>query len=122
MNTSTLVAIRAAAAMSLSVLCTAAIAADGPTCLSARDSRTAVEQGRASPLAVVKRNAERSTGGEMLRARLCSAEEGRLVYLLTMLRRDGQVVTLQVEARGGGTRHVETRPPRLERRDTPTAN
>lgn len=100
-----------------------AVAADASSCLSARDTRAAVEQGRATPLAVVKRNVERSTGGDMLRARLCVVERDRLVYVLTVLRRDGQVVTLQVESRGGSTQHVETRAPRLDRREaTQTAN
>ena len=86
-----------AAALGL-VAATPSLAQDA--CLSAREARTAVAQGRALDFAGIKRSVENATGGDVLRARLCR-QHGRLVYNLTLLRPGGQVVGMWVDAANG---------------------
>jgi hypothetical protein len=89
-----------------------------PGCLSSAESHAAVASGLAEPFAAVRRHVEVSEGGEIIRARLCEIE-GRLAYALTVLRRNGQVVGMTVDAqdptRGAGGPHP--RPFRNERRE-----
>lgn len=86
-------------------------------CLTPREARSAVAEGRALAFAPVKRSAESSSGGEVLRARLCEIE-GRLAYVLTLLRHGGQVITMIVDAGNGATGSTRPgpRPSRPERR------
>jgi hypothetical protein len=63
----------------------------------------------------VKRSVERAHAAEVLRAQLCEAD-GRLAYVLTLLRRDGQVVAVSVDALSGGSRPAATPQPGSDRR------
>jgi uncharacterized membrane protein YkoI len=74
--------------------------ADEAHCLSREQQRQAIATGRAVPLGVAIRNARSRLGGEVVRARLCDGERG-LVYLLTVLRKDGKVVRATVQASSG---------------------
>lgn len=69
-------------------------------CLSRDQQRLAIEERRAVPLAVVQRAVRGRVPGELVRARLCQ-EPDRLIYLLTVLPRDGKVRRVVVEAKSG---------------------
>jgi uncharacterized membrane protein YkoI len=69
-------------------------------CLSREQQRQAIAAGKAVRLSVAIRNARARLGGEVVRARLCDGERG-LVYLLTVLRKDGKVVRATVQASSG---------------------
>ena len=74
-------------------------AADVSSCLS-RDQRHAMQaSGKVVPLAVARR-AVPGQKGELVRARLCQRPNG-LVYLLTLLARDGKVTHVAVDAGSG---------------------
>ena len=79
-------------------------AADEPACLSKAEQRAALSGGQTVTLAVAIRSARGSVRGrgsrEVVRARLCHQDKG-LVYLLTMLTRDGKVVHTVVDATSG---------------------
>jgi uncharacterized membrane protein YkoI len=77
----------------------AARAAEVLGCLD-KDARQAVQaSGKVVPLASAKR-AIPAHKGEMVRARLCQRPNG-LVYLLTLLARDGKVSVVTVDAGSG---------------------
>jgi uncharacterized membrane protein YkoI len=99
--------------------CLAVPAAAEDVCLSQREARQAVGQGRALDFARVKRSVENETGGDVLRARLCRQQDGRLVYTLTLLRPGGQVVAMWVDAASGEHGPLEhgPRPQWLDRRE-----
>jgi uncharacterized membrane protein YkoI len=83
----------------------AAAADDRPlACLTKAEQRAAIAAGEAVPLAAAIRSARGSVrrGGarEVVRARLCRQSE-RLVYLLTVLARDGKVSRVSVDATTG---------------------
>src|ERR1041384_5417182 len=59
-------------------------------CLTRDQQRTAITERRAVPLAAVRKSVRARVPGEMVRARLCQEAE-RLIYLLTVLPRDGKV-------------------------------
>ena len=66
-------------------------------CLSFKERRAANESGRVIHLAAAIRAAKRRVPGTVVRARLCRGRDG-LVYVLTILKRDGRVVRLTIDA------------------------
>ncbi len=82
-----------------------ALAADqGRVCLGKAEQRAAIAHGQAVTLAQAIRSVRGSLPGhgarEVVRARLCR-EADRLVYLLTVLARDGKVTHMAVDATSG---------------------
>ena len=78
-----------------------AAAADPPTCLRQEQRRAAVATHRAIPLARAVRDVRRRTAGaEVVGARLCYHGD-ELVYVLTVLARDGKVTRASVNAASG---------------------
>jgi uncharacterized membrane protein YkoI len=78
-----------------------AAAADPPVCLSQDQRRAAVLNHRAIPLALAVHDIHsRAAGAEVVGARLCY-RGGQLVYLLTVLTRDGKVIRASVNAASG---------------------
>jgi uncharacterized membrane protein YkoI len=78
-----------------------AAAADPPTCLSQDQLRAAVATHRAIPLARAVRDVRhRASGAEVVGARLCY-RGSELVYVLTVLARDGKVIRASVNAASG---------------------
>ena len=79
-------------------------AAEDRSCLSRAEQRAALSSGQTVTLAVAIRSARGSVRGrgsrEVVRARLCREDKG-LVYLLTMLARDGKVTQTAVDAASG---------------------
>jgi uncharacterized membrane protein YkoI len=78
-------------------------AADMPhrDCLSKAEQRAAVASRRAIPLGRAVTSARKhGRRGELLRARLCRRDEG-LVYVLTLLLRNGKVIRESVDAANG---------------------
>jgi uncharacterized membrane protein YkoI len=69
-------------------------------CLTRDQQRVAIVQRRAVPLATVRRALRKRVPGELVRARLCQ-EPKRLIYLLTVLPRDGKVRRVTIDARNG---------------------
>ena len=67
----------------------------GHACLDQRERRA--EVGKLIPLAAAMRTARARMPGTVVRARLCRGNEG-LVYVLTVLARDGKVARLTVDA------------------------
>jgi uncharacterized membrane protein YkoI len=86
------------------------LAVEAETCLGKAEQRAAISQSQAVTLAQAIRSARGSGPGrgarEVVRARLCREENG-LVYLLTLLARDGKVTHMAVDATSGKV--VETR-------------
>jgi hypothetical protein len=66
-------------------------------CLNQKERRAVIESGRIIRLATAMRVAKRRMPGTVVRARLCRARTG-LVYVLTVLARDGKVARLTVDA------------------------
>jgi uncharacterized membrane protein YkoI len=103
-------AIRALSAAGTLAACLAAepVAADEQrACLSKSEQRAAISNGQAVPLATAMRSvrsvrtATRSRGSrEVIKARLCRDPNG-LVYVLTVLSRDGKVTHTNVDATSG---------------------
>jgi uncharacterized membrane protein YkoI len=89
----------AAFALMLVVLSPAS-AADRLHCLSRNEQRAAIAEGRAVPLATASRSMPHRVPSELVRARLCQ-DNGRLVYQLTVLPRDGKVRRAIVDASTG---------------------
>jgi uncharacterized membrane protein YkoI len=71
-----------------------------PRCLTRDQQRSAISERRALPLATVRRTLRSKVPGEMVRARLCQDAE-RLIYLLTVLPRDGKVRRVVIDAKDG---------------------
>ena len=73
-------------------------------CLNKAEQRAALSSGQTVTLAAAIRSARGSVRGhgarEVVRARLCREERG-LVYLLTLLSRDGKVTHTTVDATSG---------------------
>jgi uncharacterized membrane protein YkoI len=80
-----------------------AIGADR-ACLSKAEQRAAISNGQAVTLATAIRSVRGSVRGrgarEVVRARLCREADG-LVYVLTVLARDGKVTQMAVDATSG---------------------
>lgn len=72
----------------------------GGRCVTRQQQRTMAAAHTVTPLAQVMRKVKKRYGGEVLRARLCEKDE-KLVYLLTVLARDGKVVRASVDASSG---------------------
>jgi uncharacterized membrane protein YkoI len=78
-----------------------AAAADVSACLSQDQRRAAIASHHAIPLARAVRDMRRRTaGGEVVGARLCY-HGSDLVYVLTVLARDGKVLRASVNAASG---------------------
>jgi len=88
----------AATAVVLAVL-PSAQAEERQHCLTREQQRAAIADGRAVPLAEAIRVLRR-TPRDVVRARLCE-QSGRLVYLLTLLARDGKVRRASIDASNG---------------------
>jgi uncharacterized membrane protein YkoI len=74
-------------------------------CLTRDQQRTALTERRAVPLAAAQKSARARVPGEIVRARLCHESE-RLIYLLTVLPRDGKVRRVTVDAKNGAVVNV----------------
>jgi uncharacterized membrane protein YkoI len=81
-----------------------ASAAELHACLTKSEQRAAISHGQAVTLATAIRAARGSVRGrgnrEVVRAQLCRAD-GRLVYMLTVLAKDGKVTHTNVDASSG---------------------
>jgi uncharacterized membrane protein YkoI len=81
-----------------------AAAAEQLACLSAQEQRAAIANGQAIPLAAAVRSVRgsvRARGSrEVVKARLCKGADG-LVYVLTVLSRDGKVSRATIDAGSG---------------------
>jgi uncharacterized membrane protein YkoI len=77
-----------------------AAAADPVVCLSQDQRRAAITSHRAMPLARAVRAVRGHLAGEVIRARLCYRGDD-LVYVLTLLARDGKVTRTSVNAASG---------------------
>ena len=78
-----------------------AAAATARKCLSKEQQRNAVATGKAVPLAIAMRSSKNRTPGEVVRAQLCEEPNGSLVYLLTVLPRNGKVTRTVIDAADG---------------------
>jgi uncharacterized membrane protein YkoI len=67
------------------------------TCLNQKERRAEIESGRVVRLTTAVRVAKARTPGTLVRARLCRGHDG-LVYVLTVLARDGKVARITVDA------------------------
>jgi len=90
----------ALACLLVAVLLSPAAAEEQPRCLTRAEQRAAISAGEAIPLAAARRMLRQRTGGELVRARLCH-DANRLIYLLTVLSRDGKVRRVTVDATNG---------------------
>lgn len=72
---------------------------NGRQCLDEKGRRQAIADKRALPLATAIRRIQRRPG-ELVNARLCQDTNG-LVYVLTLLPRDGKVTRATVDASNG---------------------
>lgn len=77
----------------------AGMAAEVSGCLTKEQRRLAQQSGKIVPLAWAKR-AVPAHKGEVVGAKLCQRPQG-LVYLLTLLARDGKVTRVAVDASSG---------------------
>jgi len=81
-----------------------AAAEEDRACLSKAEQKAALSNGQTVTLAAAIRSARGSVRGrgarEVVKARLCREENG-LVYLLTLLTRDGKVTHTAVDATSG---------------------
>jgi hypothetical protein len=66
-------------------------------CLSQKERQAAIQSGKVINLAAAMRTAKKRMPGTVVRASLCQGKEG-LVYVLTVLARDGKVARLTVDA------------------------
>jgi hypothetical protein len=66
-------------------------------CLDQKDRRTEYDAGKVVRLGVAMRAARSKMAGTVVRARLCPGKDG-LVYVLTVLARDGKVARITVDA------------------------
>jgi uncharacterized membrane protein YkoI len=66
-------------------------------CLDQRERRAEIETGRVVRLGVAIHAAKSRMAGTVVRARLCRGKDG-LVYMLTVLARDGKVARITVDA------------------------
>src|SRR6266850_1474964 len=77
-----------------------AAAAERKACLSQEERRAVMAARKAVPLARAMHVVKARIGGEVVKARLCRQERG-LVYVLTVLARDGKVTQARVDATDG---------------------
>jgi hypothetical protein len=83
----------------LALLPMGAHAAEPPHCLSGEEQRAAIASGKAVPYASVIRTLHRAPK-DVIQARLCQ-EQDRLIYVLTLLGRDGKVRHATIDAENG---------------------
>ena len=92
------------AVVAIALLTPSLAAADELVCLTAHEQRAAIASGQAIPLAQAIRSVRgtvRARGSrEVVKARLCKHENG-LVYVLTVLARDGKVSRATIDAGSG---------------------
>ena len=69
-------------------------------CLASHDVRALVERGEVLPVHKVMQIARHHFSGEIVKARLCP-EQDRLIYLLTLLDKTGQIRLVAMDARNG---------------------
>ena len=69
-------------------------------CLDQKERRAEIESGRVVRLDTALRAAKSKMPGTLVRAQLCRGNDG-LVYVLTLLARDGKVARLTVDAAKG---------------------
>jgi hypothetical protein len=69
-------------------------------CLDQKERQAANESGKVVPLATAMRSAKQRMQGTVVRARLCHGKDG-LLYVLTVLARDGKVARLTIDAAKG---------------------
>src|ERR1700688_2507280 len=86
------------AVAALTILSLAPVRAAEPVhaCLDQKERRAEIESGRVVPLDAALRAARSKIPGTLVRARLCHGNDG-LVYVLTVLARDGKVARLTVD-------------------------
>jgi len=72
------------------------------SCLNKEAQRAAVASGQAIPLASALHAMRGHAGRELVRVRLCQTPKG-LVYVLTLLARDGKVTRAILDATNGAT-------------------
>jgi uncharacterized membrane protein YkoI len=77
-----------------------AAAADRKACLTPEQRRAAIAAHKAVPLTRAMRTVKARIHGDVVNARLCQREKG-LVYVLTVLARDGKVTEAMVDAADG---------------------
>ena len=91
----------------LTILAVAPVSAEEPSrpphvaaehaCLNQKERRAEIESGKVVHLATAMRAAKTRMQGTLVRARLCHSRQG-LVYVLTVLARDGKVARITVDA------------------------
>ena len=69
-------------------------------CLASHDVRALVERGEVLPIHKAMQIARHHFSGEIVKARLCP-EQDRLIYLLTLLDKTGQIRLVAMDARDG---------------------
>ena len=84
-------------AMTVLLLAPAQAAELAHNCLDQKERRAEVESGRVVRLDTALRAIRSKMPGTLVRARLCRGNDG-LVYVLTVLARDGKVARLTVDA------------------------
>jgi uncharacterized membrane protein YkoI len=87
----------AVAALTILSLAPARAAELAQACLDQKERRAEVESGRVVRLDTALRVVRSKMPGTLVRARLCHGNDG-LVYVLTVLARDGKVARLTVDA------------------------
>ena len=75
-------------------------AAERKSCLSPDERRAVIAAHKAIPLVQAMHVVKAKLRGEVVKARLCRQEQ-RLVYVLTVLARDGKVTQARVDAADG---------------------
>jgi uncharacterized membrane protein YkoI len=87
-----------ASALAFAMLTAEPAEAEDPRCLNKEQERAAITSGKAVRLGVAVKAVRRR--GEVVSARLCEGSKG-LVYMLTVLARDGKVTRVTVDATSG---------------------
>jgi uncharacterized membrane protein YkoI len=87
----------AVAALTILSLVPARAAELAHACLDQKERRAEVESGRVVRLDTALRAVRSKMAGTLVRARLCHGNDG-LVYVLTVLARDGKVARLTIDA------------------------
>jgi uncharacterized membrane protein YkoI len=87
-----------ASALTLALVASDPAEADEQRCFDKEQERAAIASGKAVRLGVAVKAVKRR--GEVVRARLCEGSKG-LVYMLTVLARDGKVTQVTVDATSG---------------------
>ena len=90
----------AIAALTILSLAPARAAEVAHACLDQKERRAEIESGRVVRLDTALRAVRSKMPGTLVRARLCHGNDG-LVYVLTVLARDGKVARLNVDAAKG---------------------